>query len=147
MRVKFGNSTKDVPIVEVNAANYIVPKGEEGSWHVKQEIPSFNQRTGKRQSVPRVQKYGAKEFGIIKRNLEQQGYVIDILHDPTEWLKEQAEAKAEREALTAQKRHEQKVAQREKEKAAMKAEIIAELKAAGIIPAEADNKQKEKGKK
>lgn len=128
MRVKFGKGTKDVPVTEVTADNYILPKGEEGSYHVKQEIPSFHQRTGKRLSVPRIQKYGAKEFGIIKRNLEQQGYVIDILHDPTEYLREQAEAKAEQEALTAQKRHEQKVAQREKEKAEMEQAIIAKLK-------------------
>lgn len=147
MRVKFGNGTKDVPVTEVNAANYLLPKGEEGSYHVKQEIPYFDPRTGVRKSVPRIQKYGAKEFGTIRRNLQQQGYQLDILHDPTEWLKAKAEEQAEKEALTAQRQHELKMQRREEEKAAMKAEIIAELKAAGVIPAEGgdDNETKTKG--
>lgn len=141
MRVKFGNTTKDVSILEVTAANYIVPKGEEGSYHVVQEIKSFDQRTGRRVSRPRIQKYGAKEFAAIGRNLRQQGYDITILHDPTEWLREQAEKKAEQEAMTAQAVKERKTAQREKEKAAMKAEIIEELKAAGVIPQKAQEKK------
>ncbi len=139
MRVKFGKGTKDVPETEVTAENYIVPKGEEGSFHVKQEIPFFDQRTGARRSRPRIQKYGAKEFASIRRNLQQQGYVLEVLHDPTEWLKIKAEEKAEKEALTAQRQHELKMQRREEEKAAMKAEIIAELKAAGVIP-DADDK-------
>lgn len=139
MRVKFGKGTKDVPVRDVTAENYIVPKGEEGSYHVKQEVKTFNARTGERLSKPRVQKYGAKEFRQIERILRQQGYEIEVLYDPTEWLNQQAEAKAEREALTARQQHDRKVAQREAEKAAMKAEIIAELKAAGVIPNGVDN--------
>lgn len=134
MRVKFGKGTKDVPVRDVTAENYIVPKGEEGSYHVKQEVKTFNARTGERLSKPRVQKYGAKEFKQIERILRQQGYEIEVLYDPTEWLNQQAEAKAELEALTARQQHDRKVAQREAEKAAMKAEIIDELKAAGVIP-------------
>jgi hypothetical protein len=134
MRVKFGKGTKDVPVRDVTAENYIVPKGEEGSYHVKQEVKTFNARTGERLSKPRMQKYGAKEFKQIERILRQQGYEIEVLYDPTEWLNQQAEARAEREALTARQQHDRKVAQREAEKAAMKAEIIAELKAAGVIP-------------
>lgn len=133
MRVKFGNGTKDVPVTEVTAENYLVPKGEEGSFHVKQEIPFFDQRTGKRRSVPRIQKYGAKEFQMIRRNLMQQGYDIVVLHDPTEWLKAEAEKKAEQEALTAQQKHELRKKQMAEQKEALKAEILAELREAGLL--------------
>ena len=136
MRVKFGSGTKDVPITEVTAENYLVPKGEENTYHVRQEITTFDQRTGRRLSKPRVQKYGAKEFKSIERILRQQGYSVEVLYDPTDWLKKKAEEQAEREALTAKKLHDRKVAQREEEKARMKAEIIEELKAQGVIPTE-----------
>lgn len=135
MRVKFGNGTKDVPILEVNAANYIVPEGEEGTYHVRQEITNFDQRTGKRLSTPRIQKYGAKEFKTISRILRQQGYELTILHDPTDYLKEQAEKEEERKAMTVQKQRELAQKKRDAEKAAMKEEILKELKESGVIPA------------
>ena len=146
MRVKFGSGTKDVPITEVTAQNYLVPKGEENTYHVRQEIKTFDQRTGRRLSQPRIQKYGAKEFKTVERILRQQGYDIEVMYDPTEWLKKKEEERAEREAMTARKQHERKVAQREEEKAKMKAEIIEELKAAGIIPGEEKPKADSKAK-
>ena len=69
MRVKFGNVTKDVPILEVTAENYIVPRGEENTFHCRIEQTQFNQRTGKRLSKPRIQKFDAKMFPTLKRNL------------------------------------------------------------------------------
>lgn len=140
MRVRFGSGTKDVPIAEVTAENYIVPKGEEGIYHVRQEVKTFDQRTGKRLSRPRIQKYGVKEYQTVSRILRQQGYEMELLYDPTDWLRQQAEAKAEREALTARQQHERKVRQRDEERAKMKAEILAELKAEGIIPAKSEKK-------
>ena len=50
MRVKFGNATKDVPIVEVTAEHYIVPRGEEDTYHCKIEQTQYNPRNGKRLS-------------------------------------------------------------------------------------------------
>ena len=97
MKVKFGNGVKDVPIREVTAANYIVPAGEENAYHVLQDIPRYDPRTGKPLSTPRIQKYGAREFKDLSRNLKQQGYELTILYDPTEYLRKQAEA----EGLTA----------------------------------------------
>ena len=115
MRVKFGNATKDVPLLEVTAENYIVPKGEEDTFHCRIEQIQFNRNNGKRESRPRIQKFEAKMYPTIARNLRQQGYTIDVLYDPTEFLKErEAKRKAE-------------------EKAALKAEILAELKEAGLL--------------
>ena len=91
MRVKFGNSTKDVPILEVTRDNYIVPRGEEDTYHCKIEQTQFNPRNGKRQSKPRIQKFDAKMYPTIARNLRQQGWDIEVLYDPTEYLRKQAE--------------------------------------------------------
>lgn len=136
MRVKFGEGTKDVPLSEVTPTNYIVPQGEENTYHVIQDMVRYDQRTGKKLSIARVQKYGAKEFRDINRILRQQGYEITVLYDPTEYLRKQQEAAEERKALTETKRRELEAKKREAEKAALKAEILKELKEEGIIPSE-----------
>lgn len=129
MRVKTtGGKTKDVAITDVNPENYIVPSNEQHLYHCVIEVRKFDSETGKRLSVPRIQKFGKKSFenGILDA-LRKQGYTITILHDPNEYVKAQAEEKA---ALTAAQ---QKAAE---EKAALKAEILAGLKAEGVVPAE-----------
>lgn len=143
MKVKFGNGVKDVPIREVTAANYIVPAGEENAYHVLQDIPRYDPRTGKPLSTPRIQKYGAREFKDLSRNLKQQGYELTILYDPTEYLRKQAEELEAQRNLTAEKKRELEQKRREAEKAQMKAEILAELKEAGIIPSKAEKAAKE----
>lgn len=146
MKVKFGNSVKDVHIKEVTPENYLVPKGEEAAYHVMQCIPFFDQRTGKDLSNYRIQKYGAKEYHDISRNLKQLGYKITVLYDPTEFLKKQEEERENLENLTAAKKRELEAKRREAEKAALKAEILAELKEQGLIKAEEDS-EAENGKK
>ena len=146
MRVKFGSGTKDVPISEVNAANYIVPQGEEGTYHVRQEITNFDPKTGKRLSKPRIQKYGPKEFNQIVSILKQQGYEITILHDPTDFLKKQEEELEALRNMTAEKKKELEQKRYEEEKAKMKAEILEELKESGIIPSQ-EEKTKDGSKK
>lgn len=87
MRVKTG---RDLPVLEVTKDNYIVPTGEEHLYHCRIEVKKFNAETGERQSQPRIQKFGATSFRTsIKKNLVKQGYTIDILHDPTEFLQMQ----------------------------------------------------------
>ena len=135
MRVKFGNGTKDVGILEVTPENYIVPEGEKGTYHCRIEQTQFNQRTGKRLSVPVIQKFEPKMWPMLKRNLKQQGWDIEVLYDPTAWLKQQAEALEQAKALNAKNKAEAAAKAREAEKQALKAEIIAELKAAGMLKA------------
>ena len=109
---------KDVDIIKIDADNYKVPAGEEHLYHVKIEVKKFNPDSGARMSRPRIQKFGAKEYDTtVKNDLVRQGYTLDVLHNPTEWLKQQEAAKA-----------------KAAEKAALKAEILAELKEAGVIP-------------
>lgn len=133
MRTKTG---RDLPIEQVTAENYIVPQGEELAYHVKQEVTQFNPKTGKRISTPRIQKYGRKIWeSVVRDSLLQQGYTIEVLHDPTEYI-----------AAQQAKRAENKAAAKAAEKAALKAEIMAELRAAGVIPG-ADKSAEQDGKK
>lgn len=104
-----------MPVEKLTPENYIVPKGEERFYHVVIEVRQFDQKTGKRISRPRVQKFGKKMFEAhIQASLRKQGYDIVVLHNPNEWLKEnqakaaqaakeqaEAKAKAEKEKFDA----------------------------------------------
>lgn len=110
---------RDLPVEQITSENYVVPRGEEMVYHVKIEVKQFNAKTGERISRPRVQKFGIKTWqGSVRDSLVKQGYTIDVLHDPTAWI---GANKARMEAEKA---------------AAMKAAILEELKAAGIIPSD-----------
>jgi hypothetical protein len=133
MRVKFGNTTRDVSILEVTAENYIVPKGEEGTYHCRIEQTQFNPRNGKRVSRPRIQKFDAKMYPSILRNLKLQGWDVEVLHDPTEFLKEQEEKRQAMQELTYKERKEAEERRKAEERKALKEEILKELKEAGMI--------------
>ena len=76
-------------ILQLTPENYKVPKGEERSYHCVIECVEFDRKTGKRLSVPRIQKFGAKMFEAhIYSSLKKQGYNVTILHDPKKWIKE-----------------------------------------------------------
>ena len=149
MRVKVSEGkTKDVAIIDVTPENYIVPDNEKHLYHCVIEIKKFDSETGKRLSIPRIQKFGKKGYeNSIADNLKKQGYTITVLHDPNEYVKAQAEEKAartaaqqkaaeEKAAADAKAKAEAEAKAKAEEKAALKAEILAELKAAGGIPAE-----------
>lgn len=149
MRVKVSEGkTKDVAIIDVTPENYIVPDNEKHLYHCVIEVRKFDSETGKRLSIPRIQKFGKKTFenGILDA-LKKQGYTITVLHDPNDYVKAQAEAdekakseKAkdveEKAKADAKAKAEADAKARAEEKAALKKEILEELKAAGIIPAE-----------
>ena len=126
---------KDVDIIKIDADNYKVPAGEEHLYHVKIEVKKFNPDSGARMSRPRIQIFGAKEYETtVKNDLVRQGYTLDVLHNPTEWLKQQEAAKAKAAEQTAADRKKAAEETKAAEKAALKAEILAELKEAGVIP-------------
>lgn len=133
MLVKFKEGTKDVPIMEVTAENYIVPDGEECTYHCRIEQRQFNPNTGERLSRPFIQKFPAKMWPALLRNLKQQGWTVDILHDPTEWNRKEEEKRrltAEQRAKAAQ---EAEARRKKAEREAMKKSIIEELKKEGLI--------------
>ena len=135
MRVKFGNTTKDVSLLEVTAENYIVPRGEEDTYHCRIEQTQFNPRNGKRQSRPRIQKFDAKMYPSVARNLRQQGWDIEVLYDPTDFLKEREAKRQQMQEMTYQQRKEAEAKKKAAERQALKDEILAELKAAGMLKA------------
>ena len=146
MRVKFGNATKDVSLLEVTKENYIVPRGEEDTYHCRIEQTQFNPRNGQRVSRPRIQKFNAKMYPSIARNLRQQGWDIEVLYDPTEFLKAQEEKRQQAQTMTLQQRKELELKRKEAEKKALKDEIMAELKAAGLLktPSKGNGKKGDK---
>lgn len=78
---------KDVDVTEVTKDNYIVPQNERNVYHCKIEITQFDNRNGKKISRPRIQKFDKKEYEtIVERNLKLQGYVVEVLYNPTEYL-------------------------------------------------------------
>ena len=147
MRVKFGKSTKDVSILEVTPENYIVPLGEEGTFHCRIEQTQFNPRNGKRISKPFVQKFDAKMYPSISRNLKQQGWDIIVLHDPTEYLREQEEKVRQQQEMTIKQRQEAEAAKKKAERDALKEEILAELREAGMLNTGDAKEQKTTGSK
>lgn len=129
MLVKTGKDgkTKDVSLLEVTPENFIVPAGQEGSYHCRIEVVKFNSETGERISKPRLQVFGRKffeSFGL--HNLKKMGYKVDILHDPKKW-------EAENSAKIEAKKKELAEAAKKAEKEKLKAEILAELEEEGKI--------------
>ena len=139
---------RDVPIEKLTPDNYIVPKGEERSYHCVIEVIQYDPKTGKKLSKPRVQKFGKKMFeNIVLDTLRKQGYTITILHDPNDWIKEhqakaaeKARAEAEAKAKAEQEKFDAAVA-------AAVAKALAEEKAkeekAGKGPGRPPKDQKE----
>lgn len=79
-------------ILALTAENYECPKGEEHLYHCRIEQKQFDPKNGQRMSIPRIQKFDKKMFeSNLLHNLRQLGYDVDILHNPTGWLKEHAE--------------------------------------------------------
>ena len=135
--------------MEVTAENYIVPRGEEDTYHCKIEQTQFNPRNGKRLSRPRIQKFESKMYAQLARNLRLQGWDIEVLYDPTEFLAAREAKRAELRDLTFKQRQEQEAKRKEAEKKALKDEILAELKATGMLkaPSKGGSKGGKKGDK
>lgn len=107
IKVNDKGNIHEVNLLDVTAENYIVPDGEKNTYHCRIEMKSFDPYSGKRKSVPRIQKFGRKEFETsIFHTLKNQGYTVDVLYNPTEWLKEQEELIANGKKVAEAKRKE-----------------------------------------
>ena len=147
---------RDVALQDLTPEQYIVPQGEERLYHAVIEVTNFDRKTGKRLSVPRLQKFGRKMFDtLIHKGLLQQGYDVKILHDPTKWIAEHkaaaaASRKAQAEAAKAaeQKKFDDAVAAAvAKALAEKEAEAKAAAEAAAKAAAEAEAKAAAKAAK
>lgn len=72
-----------MPLTEITAENYLVEDNERGFYHCRLERKLFDGATGKRLSRPFIQKFDAKGFAGLYRNLVESGYDVEVLHDPT----------------------------------------------------------------
>ena len=134
---------RDMPIEKITSDNYIVPKGEETSYHCIIEVEQFDPKTGKRLSKPRLQKFGRKMFEThVQSSLRKQGYTITMLHNPTEWIKAH---QAEMEQRAKDRAEAAKKAEQEKFDAAVAAAVAKAL--AEKEKAEAESKPKRTTKK
>lgn len=143
MRTKDGH---DLPVEKITADNYIVPKGEERYFHVKIEVKQFNPKTGVKISTPTIQTFGPKMYrAIMAKQLKRLGYSIEVLHNPEEWLRANAEkaaaARAEQEKAAKAAAEAKKAAELAAIKEQAKAELLAELREAGLIPAAEETKK------
>lgn len=69
-------------ILELSKENYKPSPSEKNLVHYKAEKIKFNPMTGERMSRPRIVKTGVKLFESVKRELEKEGYSIEILYHP-----------------------------------------------------------------
>lgn len=74
---------KNLPLTEITAENYLVEDNERGFYHCMLERKLFDGATGERLSRPFIQKFDAKGFAGLYRNLVESGYDVKVLHDPT----------------------------------------------------------------
>ena len=112
---------RDTPIEKLTPDNYVVPNGEEMSYHAVIEVVQYDPKTGKKLSKPRVQKFGKKMFEThVLNSLKKQGYTVTVLYDPNVWIKEQ-------QAKAAQSRAAKAKAEQEKFDAAVAAAVAKEL--------------------
>lgn len=72
----------NLPLLSLNRENYEVPKGEEQLVHYKIEKVLFSADGRTRLSHPDLIKTTDKMFDEVKRNLELQGYTVEILYHP-----------------------------------------------------------------
>jgi dynactin complex subunit len=66
-------------------------------------------------------------YPSILRNLKLQGWDVEVLYDPTEFLKEQEAKRLEMQELTFKQRQELEAKRKAAEREALKAEILAEM--------------------
>lgn len=116
-----------IEIEKLTPENYIVPKGEERSYHCIIEVVQFDSKTGKKVSRPRIQKFGKKMFEAhIYSSLKKQGYSVTILHDPNDWIKKNEEEKAKKAKELAEAKAK---AEKEAFEKAVQAEVAKQLAA------------------
>lgn len=121
---------RDTPLENLTPENYVVPRGEERSYHAVIEVRQHDSKTGKKISVPRIQKFGRKMFEqSVWDSLIKQGYTVTILHNPNEWIKKNEAEKAKKKAEEAAKRKAEEDAEFDRRVAAKVAEEVKKLKA------------------
>lgn len=70
-------------LVKGRVRAYKVPSGEEGAIHAEIEQVQFDAATGRKKSVPTVQKFDVRAWDNFRRNAVKLGYThVRVLHAP-----------------------------------------------------------------
>ena len=127
------NTLSNSQLDALTKETYQVEETERHAFHAKIEIKQFNASTGERMSKPIIQKFGAKGFKDVLDGLQRQGYTVDVLYDPTDYLAQRRKARAAYQnniaAVRAQQIADQQAAEMEALKAEMRKELLAEMEA------------------
>ena len=78
------------------AENYQVQEGTEHLYHVALWMEEYDRETGKPIHTPTTDVFGVQTFERNVSNFKKLGYTLKVLHDPREFLKNQAEQAAAR---------------------------------------------------
>lgn len=78
------------------AENYQVQEGTEHLYHVALWMEEYDRETGKPVHTPTTDVFGVQTFERNVSNFKKLGYTLKVLHDPREFLKNQAEQAAAR---------------------------------------------------
>jgi hypothetical protein len=117
------------PNSKSKTTEYQVPEGEENVFHAIIERKQFDAATGTRQSIPRLQKFEFKSFKEVLKNLKLQGFTVDIVYNPTDFVKEEIAHKASMKKKRATDQQDRKAERLEAEREELKAEIRKEIEA------------------
>lgn len=89
------------------AENYQVQEGTEHLYHVALWMEEYDPKTGKLVHTPTTDVFGVQTFERNVSNFKKLGYTLKVLHDPREFLKNQAEQAAARAEQEEQNKIEQ----------------------------------------
>nr|DAP15713.1 MAG TPA: hypothetical protein [Caudoviricetes sp.] len=78
------------------AENYKIEEGTEHLYHVALWMEEYDPKTGKPVHTPTTDVFGVQTFERNVSNFKKLGYTLKVLHDPREFLKNQAEQAAAR---------------------------------------------------
>jgi hypothetical protein len=96
------------------AENYQVQEGTEHLYHVALWMEEYDRETGKPVHTPTTDVFGIQTFERNVSNFKKLGYTLKVLHDPREFLKNQAKQAAARAEQEEQNKIEQ-VLQKQRE--------------------------------
>ena len=118
---------QNLPLLSITRENYQVPKGEEQEVHYKAERILYDPNDGRtRLSHPDLIKTNVKMFDDVKRNLELQGYTIEILYHPQG---KYTNVRIPKDAGTELRERTEELAKAQDEIARLRAELDAQMKA------------------
>lgn len=129
------------------AENYQVQEGTEHLYHVALWMEEYDRETGKPVHTPTTDVFGVQTFERNVSNFKKLGYTLKVLHDPREFLKNQAEQAAARAAQEEQDKIEQALQKQREEFEKTRQADIEQAVAKALAERDKQAEQSEKPKK